>query len=94
MTYTEIKDECIICLEGSPKVIKYEGPCDCKPFIHDTCRNQWFLINPNTCPICNTNYEGLAEGLINPIRPQVNNCLLISLTTVLFSVFIYCEYLI
>ena len=94
MTYTEINDECIICLSDTPEVIKYDAPCDCKPFIHSSCRDDWFQINPNTCPICKTNYEGLAEGLINPLRPQINNCILPSLMLLFFSVFIYCEYFI
>jgi hypothetical protein len=92
MTYTELKDECIICLSDSPAVIKYDAPCDCKPYIHDTCRNDWFQVNPNTCPICKTNYE----GLLTEVRriPQINSCFLLCLMTVLFSAFIYFEYLI
>jgi hypothetical protein len=93
MTYTEINDECIICLSDTPEVMKYDAPCECKPFIHNTCLNDWFQVNPNTCPICKTNYEGLAEGIINPLRPHINSYCLLILMAVLFSIFVYCEYL-
>lgn len=93
MTYTEINDECIICLSDIPEVIKYNGPCECKPFIHNTCRDDWFQVNPNTCPICKTNYEGLAADLGNRSIPVRNDCFLLILLVVLFSIFIYCEYI-
>jgi len=94
MTYAEINDECIICLSGSPTVIKYDAPCECKPFIHNTCLDLWFQVNPNTCPICKTNYEGLATDIVILPRTRINTCLIFSLMLGFFSIFIYCEYFI
>ena len=101
MSYSELKDECIICLSDIPDVIKYDAPCECKPYIHDDCRNQWFNVNPNTCPICKINYEGVGmpqNYLVNlTVADRINSEIvkrqrLLALMILLFSMFVYFEY--
>lgn len=43
---------CIICLQNDHKIISYQGSCNCHPFIHEECINEWNKINSNKCPIC------------------------------------------
>ena len=43
---------CIFCLQDDNKIICYQGSCNCHPYIHDKCLNEWYSINPNKCPIC------------------------------------------
>ena len=45
-------DPCIICLDDNPPVNIYKGKCNCHPTIHNDCMNEWYSVNPNTCPIC------------------------------------------
>jgi len=97
MSYSELKDECIICLSDTPDVEKYDAACECKPFIHEECRNQWFTINPNTCPICKINYEGNGnvQNLELAQRLNTDNAKmqrLFILMMLFFSMFIYFEF--
>lgn len=97
MTYSELKESCIICLSEEPDVIKYDAPCDCKPFIHSDCLGEWFYVNPNTCPICKKNYEGrlLSEETFRPAIFSIwQNWCLLFVMTVLFGLFVYLEYFI
>lgn len=91
MAYAELTGDCIICLSDIPDVIKYDAPCECKPYIHTECLSQWFVVNPNICPICKTNYEGsdLADVVV---RHGAKNIYLLFLVAVLFSLFIYLVY--
>jgi len=43
---------CIFCLQDDNKIITYQGSCNCHPFIHEECINEWNKINVNICPIC------------------------------------------
>jgi len=43
---------CIFCLQDDNKIISYQGFCNCHPFIHEKCMNDWNKINFNKCPIC------------------------------------------
>lgn len=43
---------CIFCLTDTPKIIKYNGICNCHPNIHSECLDVWDKTNPYTCPIC------------------------------------------
>lgn len=43
---------CIFCLQDDKKIISYQGSCNCHPFIHEECINEWYKINSNKCPIC------------------------------------------
>jgi hypothetical protein len=92
MAYAELSGDCIICLSNIPDVIKYDAPCECKPYIHTECLSQWFVVNPNTCPICKTNYEGYWAGSDLVLRAPKNHICLVLLMAVLFSLFIYLEY--
>ena len=94
MTYSELKDSCIICLSEEPAVIKYDAPCECKPYIHGDCLGEWFDVNPNVCPICKKNYEGVVRQVTIPrngLNTVTNFCLILSMI-VLFSLFVYLEY--
>jgi len=46
------EEECIICLENNNEIIKYSGICQCNPFIHKECLDEWYKLYPNMCPIC------------------------------------------
>ena len=95
MAYSEIKDDCIICLTDEPDIIRYDAPCECKPYIHPQCINMWFAHNPNICPICKQDYERIGAPplmtLINRM-PIYSNLYLITLMVILFSLFVYLEY--
>lgn len=44
--------DCIFCLTPvNKKQIQYQG-CKCVLFFHDSCINEWFRQNPNSCPLC------------------------------------------
>lgn len=43
---------CIFCLQDDNKIITYQGSCNCHPFIHEECINEWNKRNLNKCPIC------------------------------------------
>ena len=45
-------ESCIFCLDDNPPTYIYNGICNCRPSIHADCINEWYNINPNTCPIC------------------------------------------
>lgn len=47
-----LEEECIICLQNNNEIIKYSGVCQCNPFIHKECLDEWYKIYPNMCPIC------------------------------------------
>ena len=83
MAYIELDNECIICLSDSPAVIKYDEQCDCKPYIHTSCRDKWFSMYPNTCPICKKIYE-------EPLK--IHLYLLAILSIILIVLFIYLEF--
>ena len=55
---------CIFCLDDNPETIIYKGICNCHPHIHIECINNWFKINPSTCPICHIKYEIVIERSI------------------------------
>jgi len=84
MAFVELKDECIICLSDTPDVIKYDEQCDCKPYIHTSCRDKWFTTHPSTCPICKQVYK---EEVFDPCF-----YLLLVLSMLLISLFICIEY--
>jgi len=44
--------ECIICLQNNNQTIKYSGLCQCNPFVHKECLDEWYKVYPNLCPIC------------------------------------------
>jgi E3 ubiquitin-protein ligase DOA10 len=94
MSYSELNESCIICLSEEPAVIKYDAPCECKPYIHGDCLAEWFVINPNICPICKKNYEGATMQIMNRtyVLSSCSNVSLIILMIILFSLFIYLEY--
>ena len=97
MNYNELKDECIICLSDTPDVVKYDAPCECEPYIHNNCLEQWFNANPNICPICKINYEGLGtiQNLELAQRLNTDNAnmqRLFILMMLFFSMFIYFEF--
>lgn len=67
-------DKCIICLSEEPILQKYDAPCECKPYVHQICLEQWFLVNSNECPICRVNYEYFYAPIYVPIIfPQVRH---------------------
>ena len=45
-------EPCILCLCDEPPTNIYKGICNCHPPIHTECINEWYNVNPNTCPIC------------------------------------------
>ena len=47
-----LEEECIICLQNNNEIIKYSGVCQCNPFVHKECLDEWYKIYPNMCPIC------------------------------------------
>ncbi len=50
-------NNCIICLNNNPIIIQFNGSCNCKPFIHSNCLNEWLEKNNLTCPICRKKYK-------------------------------------
>lgn len=52
-----IPNNCIICLNNNPIIIQFNGSCNCKPYIHNQCLNQWLTNNNLTCPICRKKYK-------------------------------------
>jgi hypothetical protein len=66
-------NKCIFCLSDHTIIQKYDAPCDCKPYIHISCLEQWFEINPNECPICRINYESNSFACGNSAFQPVRN---------------------
>lgn len=97
MSYIELTDECIICLSDIPNVVRYDAPCECKPYIHSECLSQWFTINPNICPICKINYEGFGNSQNLEYSARINSEILrmqrlFILMLLFFGMFFYFEY--
>ena len=44
--------ECIICLQNNNQIIKYSSNCECNPYVHKECLDEWYKVYPNMCPIC------------------------------------------
>ena len=61
------KISCIICLSDIYRPKKSDFPCNCKPYLHNKCLDQWFKNFPNECPICRIDYEkiGIIEVTYN-----------------------------
>lgn len=72
-------DTCVLCLCDDPPTNIYNGICNCHPPIHNECINEWYNINPNTCPIC----------LIRFYRINRNN----QIHVFAFICFLYCMFL-
>jgi hypothetical protein len=76
-----IKDKpepCIFCLEDEPPPIFYQGVCKCHPPIHNSCINEWYKINPNSCPICLRGAEK-TDNLIIIVEPRHTSAILLLL---------------
>jgi E3 ubiquitin-protein ligase DOA10 len=64
----ELKEDeiiCIICLVNSQNneiPFKYDGLCQCTPYIHMVCLNKWFEKRDNICPICHGPYRIYEEA--------------------------------
>lgn len=58
---------CMFCLCDTPPTIKYDGPCDCKPYVHKRCLTTWFKKTPNECPLCRKDYDPLSEVEEEPL---------------------------
>ena len=73
-------NSCMFCLCDTPPTIKYDGPCECKPYLHKRCLVTWFKKTPNECPLCRKDYDPLSEveeELIAPPPPLVRRQVLI-----------------
>ena len=72
----ELKEDeiiCIICLvnlQNNETPFKYNGMCQCTPYIHTICLNKWFEKRDNICPICHGPYriyeEAYDDAYIDP----------------------------
>jgi len=61
------KNACMFCLCETPRTIKYDGPCECKPYVHKRCLTTWFKKTPNECPLCRRDYDPLSEAEEMPL---------------------------
>jgi hypothetical protein len=52
---------CMFCLCETPLPIKYDGPCECKPYLHKRCLTTWFKKTPNECPLCRKDYDPISD---------------------------------
>jgi E3 ubiquitin-protein ligase DOA10 len=72
----ELKEDeiiCIIChinLQNNEPPFKYDGTCECTPYIHTVCLNKWFEKKDNICPICHELYRIYEE--IEEIEDEPN----------------------
>ena len=59
--YMSDKNACMFCLCEKPLPVKYDGPCNCKPYVHLRCLTTWFKATPNECPLCRKDYDPVSE---------------------------------
>ena len=86
------KIACFICLIDISRPKKIDLPCECKPYLHQRCLNNWFKNCINECPLCRTNYEEYGieqEQVVVPINNN-NNISLIIKKIILFLVIFGC----
>lgn len=63
------KPVCIICLDSSNPLEKFQGSCKCSPNIHIKCMDIWLSKNSKTCPICRQKYP---ETYIQKEENEIN----------------------
>ena len=69
MSLKEDEIICIICLvnlQSNETPFKYDGLCQCTPYIHNVCLNKWFEKRDNICPICHGPYRIYEEINVDP----------------------------
>jgi hypothetical protein len=82
------KIACFICLIDISRPKKIDLPCECKPYLHQRCLNNWFKNCINECPLCRTNYEeyGIEQAqVVVPINNNINR-----ITKKVILIFIIC----
>lgn len=69
-------NSCIFCLHDESPLIIYNGLCNCHPYIHKECIDDWYKLNPGKCPICLISNQSTNIIIINNNYRQKNIILL------------------
>jgi hypothetical protein len=84
---------CLVCFEQeTPQkfFVVYDLECGCKPYLHDSCVEEWFAIaRREACPDCGQKWETVDPCSASCQKILLRCCLLWSFTAVIAILAIY-----